>query len=78
MYIELNSMYISDILAQEEAIQWPPRPSEATSTILAFQHPALATVSRFCQLPGARGCLLRLAGPRRPTSTSRLLPIEYA
>ena len=25
MYIEFNSMYISDILAQEEATQWPLR-----------------------------------------------------
>src|ERR1019366_7126964 len=37
MYIELNSMYISDILAQEEAIQWPLRPSEATSTFSWIQ-----------------------------------------
>ena len=32
MYIELNSMYISGILAQEEAIQWPLQPREVTST----------------------------------------------
>ena len=32
MYIQVNSMYICDMLAQEEATQWPLQRSEATST----------------------------------------------
>ena len=33
MYIELSNLHISDILTQEEAIQWLPQSSELANTL---------------------------------------------
>src|SRR5664279_414168 len=53
---------------------FPPNPS----LLRASPHSSLATVPRFCQIPGAPGCLLRHAAALHPTSTSHLPPIVYA
>ena len=44
----------------------------------ASPHSALTTVLRFCQLPGARCCLLRFVAHLRRTSTTSPSPIEFA